>query len=63
MPKSQQEFWKKKFDSTLVRDQEKLIQLRQIGWNVLTVWECKINSEPQKVLIDIIQMLKSDANK
>lgn len=50
MPKSRTEFWAEKFAKTIERDQQKQRQLEEIGWKVLTVWECELKSEPLKQL-------------
>lgn len=44
MPKSRIEFWKKKFKSNVVRDRIVKKQLRKMGWQVITIWECEIHS-------------------
>ncbi len=40
-PKSNQEYWKAKFDDNRRRDRRVVAQLRQRGWEVLVVWECQ----------------------
>jgi DNA mismatch endonuclease (patch repair protein) len=49
MPKSRIEFWQKKFAENLRRDTNAKRRLRQIGWQVVVVWEC------QTRLIDILR--------
>lgn len=41
-PKSRQAFWLKKFSDNVVRDRKVQRELRRLGWQVLTVWECQI---------------------
>lgn len=41
-PKSNIDFWNKKFSSTLQRDKNIQNKLRKSGWKVLTIWECEI---------------------
>ncbi len=41
MPKTRVSFWKKKFKENIDRDKNNLSQLEELGWNVLTVWECE----------------------
>lgn len=43
-PKTRIEFWKEKFDSNVARDQVKETALREMGWQVLVVWECETKS-------------------
>ena len=40
-PKSNREFWQSKFDKNVARDRLQNAQLRQLGWQVVTVWECE----------------------
>jgi DNA mismatch endonuclease, patch repair protein len=41
-PKSNQEFWTRKFDLNVLRDRRVEQELVQLGWKVLTIWECEI---------------------
>jgi DNA mismatch endonuclease (patch repair protein) len=40
-PKTRVEYWQEKFDRNVERDQRKERQLRDAGWDVLTIWECE----------------------
>ena len=40
-PKSNIEFWEAKFNENVNRDQRQRSQLSELGWNVITVWECE----------------------
>lgn len=50
VPKSRTDFWEEKFRRTVERDQQKQRQLEEMGWKVLIVWECDLNSGPLKQL-------------
>lgn len=41
MPKSRLEYWQSKFDANVARDARAAAQLRELGWNVATIWECE----------------------
>jgi len=41
LPKSRTEWWKAKIEGTKVRDAVKSQQLLDVGWQVVTVWECE----------------------
>ena len=41
-PKTNPEFWQKKINRNVERDQEVHMQLEALGWRVLTVWECEL---------------------
>lgn len=40
-PKTRREFWQAKFDSNVERDERKARELSDLGWRVLTIWECE----------------------
>lgn len=50
MPKTRTEFWRDKFARTVERDLQKQKELEALGWKVLTVWECELQSSPEKVI-------------
>jgi len=45
MPKTRVEFWQEKFDRNVERDHRKEMELRDAGWDVLTVWECETRDQ------------------
>lgn len=40
-PKSNLAFWQAKFQENVNRDHRQVNQLRDLGWEVITVWECE----------------------
>jgi DNA mismatch endonuclease (patch repair protein) len=42
MPKSRLDFWRPKLEGNRARDAAKVSQLRELGWEVMTVWECEL---------------------
>ena len=60
-PKSRIEFWQDKFENTVARDQCKNRELKQAGWNVITVWECDLEKAPETVLNVVAQTIKGIA--
>lgn len=42
-PKSRGDFWQKKFDRNVERDQRALRDLKKLGWRTLVVWQCETN--------------------
>lgn len=40
-PKSRKEFWKKKFEDTMLRDVRNKKLLKRQNWKVLVIWECQ----------------------
>jgi DNA mismatch endonuclease, patch repair protein len=41
IPKTNTEFWTKKFNDNLLRDKRSTSALKDLGWRVLVVWECE----------------------
>lgn len=44
VPRTNAEFWAKKRRSNVERDSKNIVALREMGWQVLTVWECETRS-------------------
>lgn len=42
LPKSNTEFWLKKFKKNKERDAKKIYNLEEAGWKVIVLWECEI---------------------
>jgi DNA mismatch endonuclease (patch repair protein) len=42
LPKSRLEFWRAKLDGNRARDERNETRLRELGWGVLTIWECQL---------------------
>ncbi len=48
-PTTNIEFWEKKIERTIVRDQENLEALKALGWRPLVIWECQVKDTNQLV--------------
>ena len=47
-PKSNQSYWLPKIERTKVRDKTNIAKLVELGWTVLTVWGCELQT-PEKL--------------
>lgn len=47
-PKTRRAFWESKFSSNVSRDRRTRRELRKMGWEVLTVWQCELRN-PEKL--------------
>ncbi|MBW6536770.1 MAG: very short patch repair endonuclease [Mariniphaga sp.] len=57
-PKSNSEFWENKIKRNQQRDKKNTNSLIQLGWNVLTIWECQLNKDKiESTLSDIVNKL------
>jgi len=45
MPKSNTDFWQRKIDRNRERDKQNYDMLIQNGWQVIVLWECRLNKE------------------
>ena len=50
LPKSNTEYWRRKFSRNLERDSRKESALIKLGWLVHTIWECSIQNGVAEVL-------------
>ena len=41
-PKNNAEFWKKKIVDNIQRDDKICSLLKELGWNVIVIWECEL---------------------
>ena len=41
-PKTNTDFWNKKFEYNIERDRNNYQLLRKMGWNVIVIWECQL---------------------
>ena len=49
VPKARRQFWLRKFRDTVERDRRNLKDLRQRGWKVVVVWECRLARSPDRI--------------
>ena len=41
-PKNNEDFWKNKITSNILRDSDNHTRLEQMGWKVIIIWECQL---------------------
>lgn len=51
LPKSRSEFWVPKLKSNVIRDQATEVALRNLGWELLVVWECETAPRRREELV------------
>ena len=57
LPKNNTTFWKNKFNANIARDQRKIIELIDLGWQVNTLWECKLKNDLQNEISKLKEKL------
>ncbi len=60
-PKTNSDFWRKKRESTVVRDKKQQQELKNLGWQVMVIWECQTRLKKHNALLDVIQLFFSDS--
>lgn len=63
MPKSNSDFWQKKFSSNVRRDTHAILQLQTQGWRVFIIWECGLRDADTTSLEKLTELIKSNTNK
>lgn len=58
-PANNRAFWLAKFAGNVERDRRKATALRQLGWSVITVWECRLERDPAGVVRSVERRLAS----
>ena len=54
-PKNNAEFWRQKIETNISRDQRKEAQLRDMGWNVMIVWECELRPPKRQATLEWLE--------
>lgn len=63
-PKNNADFWKKKIESNVARDNCNYQQLVQQGWKVIVVWECELQKKTRpQTLAQLCLQLKGENNE
>lgn len=56
-PATRKDFWMKKIQSNVMRDEKINTQLVEQGWHVIRIWEHQIRKEPEKVTASVISLI------
>ena len=59
IPKTNTDYWIKKFENNVKNDEKNYALLRNLGWHVIVVWECEIKSDFDKLISSVEDELKS----
>lgn len=58
IPKSNTDFWLAKLNHNIENDQKNKLLLEEMGWKVITIWECEIKNDLDIVTQSIINALQ-----
>ncbi|WP_267904821.1 very short patch repair endonuclease [Rhizobium dioscoreae] len=56
MPATRTEFWSKKIENNVLRDQRVYQELALQGWRTLVVWECSLKGRRKRPLSEVLDM-------
>lgn len=51
-PATNREFWNQKFERNVERDAREQKELREMGWNVIVVWECELKKAAREETLE-----------
>ena len=54
-PSTNEEYWRPKIMGNVERDKRNLVELQQLGWTVLTVWECEFKKKVIDATLDQLE--------
>ena len=58
-PASRQDYWIPKFQRNVERDERNRRSIRQLGWDVITVWECELK-KPEVLAERLRSLIRKD---
>ncbi|MDE0537749.1 MAG: very short patch repair endonuclease [Rhodospirillales bacterium] len=57
MPKTNVDYWSKKLQGNKARDLENSKKLTELGYSVMTIWECELKEDPGRCVEEVIGRL------
>ncbi len=61
IPATRTEFWRNKIGKTMAGDKRNAEKLRELGWAVLTIWQCEIKKSNKEALSKKIRAFLTEA--
>ena len=62
-PKQNADFWREKIEGNLERDRRNYNTLKEMGWNVIVIWECQLKKECEETLFTVTEEIKRNKDK
>lgn len=54
-PSSRRRFWRDKIEGNRKRDAESSVKVGEVGWRILTIWECAIKGRTRRDEAEVIE--------
>ena len=62
LPKTNTEFWKEKMEKNAANDRLHEQELKKMGWNTITLWECELERNFEEVMDSTINQILNTVN-
>ena len=64
MPKTNVNFWSEKITKNMSRDQIIINNLKNLGWNVILIWECSLKGHKREITLNsLVEKITSASQK
>jgi len=60
IPKTNAEFWNKKFQANVENDVKNKTALEAAGWKVITLWECELKSNFEETMQNAEKLIRNE---
>jgi DNA mismatch endonuclease (patch repair protein) len=57
LPKTRTEWWERKMASNKQKDKKNKTALKREGWNVIVIWQCKLQKNPSVILRRLLNQI------
>ncbi len=51
VPKTRTEWWLNKINGNIINDAKSVELLKQLGWNIITLWECDLKDKSKEIIL------------
>jgi len=58
LPKSNLDYWREKLEKNVANDKLHEQQLKEMGWNTITLWECELKKDFEGVMDNLVNNLR-----
>ena len=62
VPKTNRDFWLRKFCANQLRDARKSSELEAMGWTIITLWECQLKADPAHAAAAVAHVVRDQTS-
>ncbi len=63
MPEANRDYWTRKIDRNVARDERNREALQRLGWDVVIIWECELKSGIEALIADLQQRRVNESSE